>query len=98
MWSPIDRVESNHKPRFQTGDCGAMTVSNSYGIKCDFSKMYSGANQKTNVYSSWGFDPVNFIFPANQRVGYEMWDKKKSEIYDCNHISSFVGCFHILTN
>ena len=24
------------------------------------------------VYSSWGFDPVNFIFPTNQRVGYEM--------------------------
>ena len=25
MWSPIDRLQSNHKPRFQTENCGAMT-------------------------------------------------------------------------
>lgn len=26
MWSPIDRLECNHTPRFWTGDCGAVTV------------------------------------------------------------------------
>ena len=46
MWSPIDKLESNHTPRFQTGDSGVMTVSNSYAIDCDFSELLSGADQK----------------------------------------------------
>ena len=62
MCSTIDRFESNHIPRFLTGECGTISALNFHMIHTDFSELLLRSNQQKLSFSLIRHESI-FVHP-----------------------------------